>query len=132
MVAIAQNKAADEYLILDEHTRREIASGRYRDQRRAIFGPSASPDHGAWDNGASPAPAAPDQAAYNRGLTRPARRAAAAPKPTTRRPWSRSQEKLALLYNEQGLRPDDIARRLGLSTYLVTQIILFGRNRRRR
>ena len=27
--------------------------------------------------------------------------------PTPRRPWSRSQEKLALLYNEQGRRPDE-------------------------
>jgi len=39
------------------------------------------------------------------------------------------QQRLALLYNEQGLRPDEIAARLGLSTYLVTQIILTSRNR---
>jgi DNA-binding transcriptional regulator LsrR (DeoR family) len=47
----------------------------------------------------------------------------------TRQQWSRSQEKLALLYNEQGLRPDEIAQKLGLSTYLVTQIILNKRSR---
>jgi len=46
-----------------------------------------------------------------------------------RRPWSRSQEKLAVIYNEQGLRPDEIAQKLGLSTYAVTQIILASRNR---
>jgi DNA-binding transcriptional regulator LsrR (DeoR family) len=46
-----------------------------------------------------------------------------------RRPWSRSQEKLALLYNEQGLRPEEIAQKLGLSRYTVTQIILTSRNR---
>jgi DNA-binding transcriptional regulator LsrR (DeoR family) len=34
-----------------------------------------------------------------------------------------------LLYNEQGLRPDEIARKLGLSPYLVSQIILTARNR---
>jgi DNA-binding transcriptional regulator LsrR (DeoR family) len=34
-----------------------------------------------------------------------------------------------LLYNEQGRRPDEIAQKLGLSTYLVTQIILTSRNR---
>ena len=36
---------------------------------------------------------------------------------------------LALLYNEQGRRPDEIAQKLGLSTYLVSQIILSSRNR---
>jgi hypothetical protein len=50
-------------------------------------------------------------------------------RPAPRRPWSKSQEKLALLYNEQGRRPDEIAQKLGLSTYLVTQIILTSRNR---
>ena len=45
------------------------------------------------------------------------------------RPWTESQEKLALLYNEQGRRPEEIAQKLGLSTYLVTQIILSSRNR---
>ena len=44
-------------------------------------------------------------------------------------PGTKSQQKLALLYNEQGLRPDEIARKLGLSTYAVTQIILGARNR---
>jgi DNA-binding transcriptional regulator LsrR (DeoR family) len=34
-----------------------------------------------------------------------------------------------LLYNEQGLRPDEIAGKIGLSRYLVTQIILNARTR---
>ena len=132
MVAIAQNKAADEYLILDEQTRSEIASGRYQDQRRATFGPRASLDDGEVDGDGSRAAAAPDRATSNRGRrTRPARRPAPTQKPV-RRPWSRSQERLALLYNEQGIRPDEIARRLRLSTYTVTQIILAAKNRRRR
>ncbi|MGN6677889.1 MAG: hypothetical protein ACTHKL_08890, partial [Streptosporangiaceae bacterium] len=46
-----------------------------------------------------------------------------------RKPWSVKQQRLALLYNEQGLRPDEIAAKLGLSTYLVTQIILTTRGR---
>ena len=45
------------------------------------------------------------------------------------RPWTRLQERLALLYNEQGKRPGEIAQKLGLSTYTVTQIILGSRNR---
>ena len=131
MVAIAQNKAADEYLILDEHTRREMASGRYRDQRRATFGPRASLDDGEVDDGGSHTPPAPDRAGSKRDSKRPARRPAPTQKPV-RRPWSRSQQRLALLYNEQGIRPDEIARRLQLSTYAVTQIILSAKNRRRR
>ena len=127
MVAIAQNKAADEYLILDEQTRSEIASGRFQDQRRATFGPRASLDDGEVDSDGSRAAAPPDRAASNRGHTRPA----PTQKPV-RRSWSRSQERLALLYNEQGIRPGEIARRLRLSTYTVTQIILAAKNRRRR
>ncbi len=56
----------------------------------------------------------------------PRRPAPARPAP---KPWTKSQERLALLYNEQGRRPDEIASKLGLSTYTVTQIILSSRNR---
>jgi DNA-binding transcriptional regulator LsrR (DeoR family) len=34
-----------------------------------------------------------------------------------------------LLYNEQGLRPDEIAHKLGVTRHLVTQIILAAKNR---
>jgi len=67
------------------------------------------------------APAVPSQ-----GRKRPA--APPAPK-VTRQPWSQRQQRLALLYNEQGLRPDEIAEKIGLSRYLVTQIILNARTR---
>ena len=116
MVAVGVNKAAEQYMILDEHTKEELASGKYRDQRRELFGaagPSQAP--------ARTQAAAPARKAQSR--TRPATRQAA------RQPWSRSQQKLALLYNEQGLRPEEIAQKLGLSTYLVTQIILNTRSR---
>jgi len=52
----------------------------------------------------------------------------AASRPAGRRPWSKSQERLALLYNAQGLRPDEIAQKLRLSPYTVTQIILTSRS----
>jgi hypothetical protein len=117
MVAVGVNKAAEQYMILDETTKEELASGKYRDQRRELFGaPGAS--------GPSPAPGPV--------LTRQARsRPTAPPKApkAARQPWSRSQERLAVLYNEQGLRPDEIAQKLGLSTYLVTQMILNKRSR---
>ena len=116
MVAVGVNKAAEQYMILDEHTKEELASGKYRDQRRELFGaPGPSP---AAATTSAPAPAREAQS-----RSRPATPRAA------RQPWGRSQQKLALLYNEQGLRPDEIAQKLGLSTYLVTQIILDARSR---
>src|SRR5215475_15088750 len=42
MVAVGMNKAAEEFMILDEGTREDLASGKYRDQRRGSFGPPAS------------------------------------------------------------------------------------------
>jgi hypothetical protein len=120
MVAVGMNKSADEFLILDERTREELASGKYRDQRRGSFGPAAAPVAG---------PAAVKPSASRAGRVRPqARTAVPAPAPA-RRPWSKSQEKLALLYNAQGLRPAEIAAKLGVSSHLVTQIILAAKNR---
>ena len=125
MVAVGVNKSAEQYLLLDEDTKDELARGKYRDQRRGSFGtstPSAPPRGPA----SSPAPAEPARRAQ------PPRLQPAPPRPAPReipRPWTKSQEKLALLYNEQGKRPDEIAQKLGLSTYLVTQIILSSRNR---
>jgi hypothetical protein len=121
MVAVAMNKAADEYLILDERTREDMASGRYRDQRRGLFGPAA------------PRPADPAQPGVAASAAdRPARRRRPRPQQAPeRRAWTPSQERLAFLYNEQGLRPDEIAAKLGVSRHLATQIILAARSRRR-
>ena len=118
MVAIGVNKSAEQYLLLDEQTQNELASGKFADQRRGSFGTSVPT--------ASPARPQPDR-------PQPERRRPVPPRPAVtrapRNPWSKSQERLALLYNEQGQRPDEIARKLGLSTYTVTQIILGSRNR---
>jgi hypothetical protein len=138
MVAIGVNKSAEQYLLLSQQTQDDLAAGRFADQRRGSFGtslpaavpvpsprPAPSPDPAATaSTAASPKPATHVPAAPRR----PARpRPAASPAP--RPPWTRSQQKLALLYNEQGLRPEEIASKLGLSRYLVTQIILASRNR---
>jgi DNA-binding CsgD family transcriptional regulator len=126
MVAVGVNKSAEQYLLLDDQTRDDLARGKFADQRRGSFGTSVpSP---AQPPPAQPPPAQPPSAQPRR----PARRRPAAPRPAARqapRPWTRSQERLALLYNEQGKRPDEIAQKLGLSTYTVTQIILGSRNR---
>jgi hypothetical protein len=135
MVAVGVNKSAEQYLLLDEQTKDELASGKFADQRRGSFGtsvPSASPA----EAGASPAgqpvrsqPARPNPARPNPARPNPARHQPAPTRRVAPKPWTKSQEKLALLYNEQGLRPEEIAQKLRLSTYTVTQIILGSRNR---
>jgi hypothetical protein len=123
MVAVGMNKAADELLILDERTSKDLASGKYRDQRRGSFGTSAP----APGPGAAPRAARPSGKSVHHAQPQPSP-PAPAPAPA-RRPWTQRQEKLALIYNEQGLRPAEIARKLGVSAYTATQIILAARNR---
>jgi hypothetical protein len=131
MVAVGVNKAAEQYLILDERTKEELASGKYHDQRRGSFGTSTGSSSAAAPAApAAPSPA-PASAAPRAGEPAAPRQRSAPPSaPKVRRkPWSLRQQRLALLYNEQGLRPDEIAEKLGLSRYLVTQIILNASSR---
>lgn len=129
MVAVGQNKAAEEFLILDERTREDLASGKYRDQRRGYFGSLAAREPSAADD--KPAAAPPPQTAARAGTVKGRTRKQPHSTPAAKRPWTASQERLARLYNEQGLRPGEIARKLGVSEYLATQIVLAARSRRR-
>ena len=147
MVAVGVNKSAEQYLLLDEDTKTELAEGKYHDQRRGSFGvpasaPAPSPAVPGTPNPAGPAPAparpgrpaspGPAQAtpAQRPAARRPTTPAAASRPPAAsqpHQPGTPSQRRLAVLYNQQGLRPDEIARKLGLSRYEVTQIILAAR-----
>src|SRR6516162_11345994 len=60
MVAVGVNKAAEQYMILDERTKEELASGKYHDQRRGSFGTSAAAP--APSAAATPAASAPSTA----------------------------------------------------------------------
>jgi len=138
MVAVGVNKSAEQYMLLDEDTKADLARGKYHDQRRGTFGqPGSAP--------AQPAPAQPAAAAAQGSAApakagpasdTPARPARARPIPAAPRqprlPGTASQRRLAVLYNQQGLRPDEIARKLGLSRYDVTQIILAAKSPGRR
>ena len=106
MVAVGVNKAADQYVVLDERTEQDMAGGRYKKQ-----------------------PDVPESAAR--------RRANPQPRPTARsvrglvpshqprpRAWSETQERLAAIYRDMGLKPDQIASKLGVSEQLVTKILL--------
>jgi hypothetical protein len=117
MVAVGVNKAAEQYLLLDEDTQADLARGKYHDQRRGTFG---QPE---------PAPGKPVTGKPAPGQPRATPPATAAAPASPRLPGTPSQRRLAVLYNQQGLRPDEIASKLGLSRYDVTQIILASRSR---
>jgi DNA-binding CsgD family transcriptional regulator len=112
IVAVAVNKAADQYLVLDQRTKDDLAAGRYQDQRKS--------------------PSVTDERARLKGIeargsvARPARRPRAPRRAAA--PWSKSQQDLALIYNARGMRPDEIAEKLGLSRYTVTQLLLTAKN----
>jgi hypothetical protein len=142
MMAVGMNKAAEELMILDERTQADLASGRYHDQRRGSFGTSATTPAPGTTTPApgttTPAPGTttPAPGATARDPQPQARRARRPARPTgapatVSRPWTDRQERLALLYNEQGLRPAEIAAKLGVSTYMATQIVLAARDRRK-
>ena len=128
LVAIGVNKSAEQYLLLDEQTQNELASGKFADQRRGSFGTSVPTSEAGTAAGPGTV-AIPRQARSQPTQRRAAQRRPAPPRPAAPKPWTKSQERLALLYNEQGRRPEEIASKLGLSTYTVTQIILGSRNR---
>ncbi|HZC61968.1 MAG TPA: hypothetical protein VE464_10035 [Streptosporangiaceae bacterium] len=151
MVAVGVNKSAEQYLLLDEDTKAELAQGKYHDQRRGTFGqPEPAPGQPRAARPAAPAQtgtalASPAQAgaaqpgAAQAGAAQtsstPAKASPASTTPAAPRgprlPGTASQRRLAVLYNQQGQRPDEIARKLGLSRYDVTQIILAARSRGR-
>ena len=120
LVAIGVNKSAEQFLLLDQQTRDELASGKFADQRRGSFGTSP--------------PAAPGPAGRRAGHTPPgpprAARPGLAPPP---RPLPQGVDQVAGETGAAVQRAGPAARRdrgkLGLSTYLVTQIILTSRNR---
>jgi DNA-directed RNA polymerase subunit N (RpoN/RPB10) len=115
IAAVGVNKAADQYLVLNERAKEDLAAGKYQDRRKS----SAVTD--------GPRPAAPRTLP---AATRPGRRT---PAPQPQLPtWSRSQEDLALIYSERGMRPDEIADRLGVSRSTATQMILAAKRRVKR
>ena len=128
MVAVGVNKSAEQYLLLDDETKADLADGKYHDQRRGTFGrtaPAPTPPAPA-PTPASPTPPAPAAGPATGASPRPSRPAPARPA-APRQPGTPSQRRLAVLYNQQGLRPDEIASKLGLTRYEVTQIILAAR-----
>jgi hypothetical protein len=100
ILAVGVNKAADQYEVVDGRTRAETAGYADHDRRLASL-------HD------------------DRGPVRDARPADGGSRPgSPRRPWSKPQQSLARIYNARGMRPDEIARKLDLSTGVVIQMLL--------
>jgi DNA-binding CsgD family transcriptional regulator len=115
IAAVGVNKAADHYLVLNDQAREDLAAGKYQDQRKSssITGARAR-DGGRIPRAGTRARPTPRKA--------PARRPAG---PS----WTTAQEDLARIYSDRGMRPDEIADRLGVSRSTATQMILAARRR---
>jgi hypothetical protein len=129
ILALGVNKAADHYRVLDERTREKMATGEYVEEMASGRQDRRRPSTG---QGRRRAPTA-DGGGHQQGPRRPAAPARPVRDPRASgkagRPWTRAQQDLALIYNARGLKPDEIADKLGLGTYTVTQMILEGRSR---
>jgi hypothetical protein len=111
IAAVGVNKAAEQFVVLDERNKRDMASGRFKKQP---------------DAGGSGEPTRP-----TKSVPRPDPAPAHRPVPP-RRPWTQAQENLAVIYRGMGLKPGEIARKLGVSEHLATKILLEATARGRR
>lgn len=108
IVSMSVNKAADQFVVLDERTEEEMASGRYQDARR--ISPISPQKHRPHGEG-----------------TRKAASARSEPRRPERSPekWTRSQQNLALALHVTGRKSlDEIADRLGLRPDTVARMIV--------
>jgi DNA-directed RNA polymerase subunit N (RpoN/RPB10) len=115
MVAVGVNKAADQYVVLNERTEKEMAVGRYKKRPEApgsVRTPSQTRRYRTSTTLPTPAP---------RSSTR-----------TSPPRWSDVQGNLAVIYRAMGMKPDEIAKKLGVSRYLVIQMLLSATAQRKR
>src|ERR1700733_11859324 len=85
MVAVGVNKSAEQYLLLDEQTKDELASGKFADQRRGSFGTSVPTSEPGTAGAVIPRPARPQPAQDRAAQNRPAQDKSAQNKPVPRR-----------------------------------------------
>ena len=108
IASVGVNKAADQFVVLDERTEREMAKGRFKKEPEACgHRPGAVREPPTAHASASVTRAGPH-------LLRPAVASALEPR---RRSGSRSPTE------PWGMTPEQIANKLGVSPYLVTQIL---------
>ena len=102
IASVGVNKAADQYEVADGRTRAETAGRAESPGRRVSLKASKRPTGAV--------------------RPRPGRRAGdtGSPGPS----WTASQQHLAGIYSDRGMRPDEIAEKLGLSRRTVIQMLL--------
>jgi hypothetical protein len=105
IASVGVNKAADQFVVLNDRTEQEMARGRFKKEPEA----SGSPRR----------PRTP--ATHAKPVPELVPRSSARP---SRPRWSQAQERLALTYRAMGLTPEQIAGKLGVTPFLVTQILL--------
>jgi hypothetical protein len=115
MVAVGVNKAADQFVVLNERTEQEMATGRYK-RRPEAPGSVRTPSRAHPDPSPRPAPVPTPGSSTG----------------ASHRRWSPAQQNLAIIYRAMGMKPDEIAEKLGISRYLATQILLDATARGRR
>jgi hypothetical protein len=106
IVAIGVNKASDQFAILDERTQDDARSGRFKKQ----------PDAAGSKTRRAPTAEAGGSAEVRELVPHSSVR-------PSRPRWSPAQERLALTYRAMGMTRDQIATKLGVSSYLVSQIL---------
>jgi hypothetical protein len=133
ILALGVNKAADHYQLLDERTRDKVDSGAFVEEAASGKELAAKqPSRARRDRDRGPAKRSGTAGRRRAPRGRRGTRAAAAETPGRTAPrWTRAQQDLAVLYSQQGMRPDQIAAKLRLDTYTVTQMILAGERRAR-
>jgi hypothetical protein len=108
IVAVGVNKASDQFAILNDQVKGEMAGGTYQDPRRRTFA-----GHGRSSPRGVHAPGTPDRAAKE------------APDPTET--WTEAQLDRALSMHFTGRKSDrEIAERLGLRERTVARMIAAG------
>jgi len=115
IASVGVNKAADQFVVLDEHTEREMAKGRFKKEPEAS-GSARTRPRTPTTHTPQPAPELVPRSSARSSRPR----------------WSGAQERLALTYRAMGMNPEQIAKKLGVTPYLVTQILLAASSRGKR
>lgn len=110
IVEVKQNKSNSGYVVRDREAEERMKNGSWQEQRKGATGYVGLP-HSATSERVSRIPRRESNARVG-------------PQPRKRLPGSQRQQRLVLVYHEMRNKPDEIASKVGLTRYEVSQIIL--------